>query len=205
MKASITVIRSQNKSLETQICCFWKVSFFCSCCAHSAVKSRMSLIFKKPLALHNPSYIPWIPYSTFEWFVILDDLMGFYIGGNLLRDCCCYRSEMRWIWRKKKHHFIFVLNYKMENNMNLSKCTSTESPHTTFRNWELFTSSGIDGALASTLNHDFNWKQLSEIILCIFLLMFSKFIWVTLIQKQQKYTIKRDIKFWTWASHFIMI
>ena len=37
-------------------------------------------------------------------------------------------------------------------------------------------SSGIEGALASTLNHDFNWKQLSEMILCIFLLMFSKFI-----------------------------
>ena len=33
-------------------------------------------------------------------------------------------------------------------------------------------SSGIEGALASTLNHDFNWKQLSEMILCIFLLMF---------------------------------
>ena len=29
-------------------------------------------------------------------------------------------------------------------------------------------SSGIEGALASTLNRDFNWKQLSEIILCIF-------------------------------------
>ena len=27
-------------------------------------------------------------------------------------------------------------------------------------------SSGIEGALASTLNHDFNWKQLSEMILC---------------------------------------
>ena len=37
-------------------------------------------------------------------------------------------------------------------------------------------SSGIEGALASTLNHDFNWKQQSEMILCIFLLMFSKFI-----------------------------
>ena len=48
-------------------------------------------------------------------------------------------------------------------------------------------SSGIEGTLASTLNDDFNWKQLSEMILCIFLLMFSKFIWVTLIQKQQKY------------------
>ena len=48
-------------------------------------------------------------------------------------------------------------------------------------------SSGIEGALASTLNNDFNWKQLSEMILFIFLLMFSYFIWVTLIQKQQKY------------------
>ena len=48
-------------------------------------------------------------------------------------------------------------------------------------------SSGIEGALASTLNHDFNQKQLSEMILCIFLLMFSKFILVKLIQKQQKY------------------
>ena len=48
-------------------------------------------------------------------------------------------------------------------------------------------SSGIEGALASTLNHDVNWKQLSEMILCIFLLMILKFIWVTLIQKQQKY------------------
>ena len=37
-------------------------------------------------------------------------------------------------------------------------------------------STGIEGALASTLNRDFNWKQLPEIILCIFLLMFSKFI-----------------------------
>ena len=26
-------------------------------------------------------------------------------------------------------------------------------------------SSGIEGALASTFNHDFNWKQLSEMIL----------------------------------------
>ena len=29
-------------------------------------------------------------------------------------------------------------------------------------------SSGIEGTLASTLNHDFNWKQLSEMILCNF-------------------------------------
>ena len=48
-------------------------------------------------------------------------------------------------------------------------------------------SSGIEGALASTLHYDFNWKQLSEMMLCIVLLMFLKFICVTLIQKQQKY------------------
>ena len=33
-------------------------------------------------------------------------------------------------------------------------------------------SSGIEGALASTLHHDFNCKQLSEMMLCIVLLMF---------------------------------
>ena len=43
-------------------------------------------------------------------------------------------------------------------------------------------SSGREGALASTFHHDFNWKQLSEMMLCIVLLMFSKFICVTLIQ-----------------------
>ena len=36
--------------------------------------------------------------------------------------------------------------------------------------------SGIEGAVASALNHDFNWKQLSEKNICIFLLMFSTFI-----------------------------
>ena len=56
-------------------------------------------------------------------------------------------------------------------------------------------SSGIEGALASTLNCDFNWKQLSEMILWILLWMFSKFIWVTLIQKQQKYKEKRRLNF----------
>ena len=35
--------------------------------------------------------------------------------------------------------------------------------------------------------------------------MFSKFIWITLIQKQQKYELKKDFEFWAWASHFIMI
>ena len=43
---------------------------------------------------------------------------------------------------------------------------------------------GIEGALASTSNDDFNWKQLSEMILCIFLLMFSKFILVLNIDSE---------------------
>ena len=51
------------------------------------------------------------------------------------------------------------------------------SPHFVIRHYlKGKFNSGIEGALASTLNHDFNWKQVSEIILCIFLLMFSKFI-----------------------------
>ena len=38
-------------------------------------------------------------------------------------------------------------------------------------------SSGIEGALASTLNRDFNWKQLlSEMILCIFFLCFKVYL-----------------------------
>ena len=66
-------------------------------------------------------------------------------------------------------------------------------------------SSGIEGALASKLNRDFNWKQISETVLCYFILMLSTFIWVTLIQKQQKYKKKKDFELWEWASHFIMI
>ena len=37
-------------------------------------------------------------------------------------------------------------------------------------------SSGIEGALASTLNRDFNWKQLSEMILCIFFDVFKVYL-----------------------------
>ena len=43
-------------------------------------------------------------------------------------------------------------------------------------------SSGIEGALASTLNRDFNYQKW----FFVFFVMFSKFIWVTLIQKQQE-------------------
>ena len=37
-------------------------------------------------------------------------------------------------------------------------------------------SSGIEGALASTLNRDFNWKHLSEMILCIFFDVFKVYL-----------------------------
>ena len=37
-------------------------------------------------------------------------------------------------------------------------------------------SSGIEGALASTLHRDFNWKQLSEMILCIFFYVFKVYL-----------------------------
>ena len=37
-------------------------------------------------------------------------------------------------------------------------------------------SSGIEGALASTFIHDFNWKQRSEIIICIFCDVFAVYL-----------------------------
>ena len=37
-------------------------------------------------------------------------------------------------------------------------------------------SSGIEGALASTLNRDFNWKQLSDMILCVFCDVFKVYL-----------------------------
>ena len=60
-------------------------------------------------------------------------------------------------------------------------------------------SSGVEGALASTLNHNFNWRQLSEMILCIFLYL-SK-----IDPETAEIYIKRDFEYWAWASHFIMI
>ena len=65
-------------------------------------------------------------------------------------------------------------------------------------------SSGIEGALASTFNHDFNWKQLSEMILCIFLDVFKVFL-SNIDSELAEIKIKRDFEFWAWASHFIMI
>ena len=47
----------KNKSIKHRFCCFWKCVIFCLCCAHSAVKSRISLIFEN-LIPNNPSYIP---------------------------------------------------------------------------------------------------------------------------------------------------
>ena len=65
-------------------------------------------------------------------------------------------------------------------------------------------SSGIEGALASTLNHDFNWKQLSEMILCIFVDVFKVYL-SNIDSETAEILIKRDFEFWAWASHFIMI
>ena len=48
-------------------------------------------------------------------------------------------------------------------------------------------SSGREGALASKFNYNFKYKQLSEVMLCIYFWKFSMFIWVKCIQKQQKY------------------
>ena len=63
-------------------------------------------------------------------------------------------------------------------------------------------SSGIEGALTSTLNHDFNWKQLSEMILHFF--SFEDFkVYLSNIDSETAENIKRDFEFWAWASHLL--
>ena len=63
-------------------------------------------------------------------------------------------------------------------------------------------SSGIEGALASALNCDFNWKQLSEMILCSFCDVFKVYLSNIDSETAEK---KGDFEFWAWAPHFIMI
>ena len=41
-------------------------------------------------------------------------------------DILLYSSTMRWPWNKNSFHI--CLDYRIENNMKLSKCSSTESP-----------------------------------------------------------------------------
>ena len=69
-------------------------------------------------------------------------------------------------------------------------------------------SSGIEGALASTLNRDFNWKQLSEIILCIFSVDVFK-VYLSNIDSEiaggKQKEKKGDFEYGAWAPHFIMI
>ena len=65
-------------------------------------------------------------------------------------------------------------------------------------------SSGIEGALALTLNRNFNWKKLSEMILCIFCDVFKVYL-SNIDSKTAEIHKKGDFEFWAWASHFIMI
>ena len=66
-------------------------------------------------------------------------------------------------------------------------------------------SSGIEGALASTLNHDFNWKQLSEMILCKFVDAFKVYLSNIDSETVEIFFKKGDFEFWPWAPHFMMI
>ena len=99
-----------------------------------------------------------------------------------------------WLFIDLSEHHYTALTSKFNNFFNRSSMMLNNVILTSLKGKF---SSGIEGALASTLNHDFNWKQLSEMILCIFLLKFSKFIWVKLILKQNIW--KRDFAFWAWA------
>ena len=65
-------------------------------------------------------------------------------------------------------------------------------------------SCGIEGALASTLNRDFNWKQLSEIILCTIFYVFKVYL-SNIDSEKAEIFFKGDFQFWAWAPHFIMI
>ena len=56
-------------------------------------------------------------------------------------------------------------------------------------------SSGIEGALASTLNRNFNWKKLSEMILCIFCDVFK--VYLSNIDSNTAEIYKKgDFEFW---------
>ena len=57
-------------------------------------------------------------------------------------------------------------------------------------------SSGIEGTLASTLIRDFNWKQLSEIILCIFCDVFKVYL-INIDSETAEHRFKDYFKFCT--------
>ena len=63
--------------------------------------------------------------------------------------------------------------FRIHQILKKKKNTSINKTHfTTYQSYTFVLkgkfSSGIEGALASTLNHDFNWKQLSEMIFFFF-------------------------------------
>ena len=68
-------------------------------------------------------------------------------------------------------------------------------------------SSGIEGALASTSNRDFNWKQLSEIILCIFFFYVLKVYLSNIDSETAEMYQKGDFEVWACmgTARFIMI
>ena len=53
-------------------------------------------------------------------------------------------------------------------------------------------SNGIEGTLASILNRDFNWKQLSEMILCIFCDVFKVCLRNIDSETAEKYILKKE-------------
>ena len=66
-------------------------------------------------------------------------------------------------------------------------------------------SSGIEGDLALTLNRDFKWKQLSEIIICIFCYVFKVHLSNIDSETGEISILKKgDTEFWAWAPHFVI-
>ena len=87
------------------------------------------------------------------------------------RCCPNYRGE-------ESDFFFFYLTYerihKCIGNYTTKQQTHLENMFLLQINLKGKFSSGIEGALASTLNRNFNWKQLSEMTLGILFWMFFK-------------------------------
>ena len=65
-------------------------------------------------------------------------------------------------------------------------------------------SSGIEGALASTLNRDFNWKQLSDMIICIFFYVFKVYLSNIDSETAEKRRKKGDFEFWAYGRRTLL-
>ena len=84
-----------------------------------------------------------------------------YLGKSLYT--ISYSEDIKKNWFESRC-LLYFLYFRINGDYNTIICQSD------YEGMELKGkfSSGIEGALASTLNRDFNWKQLLKTILCIY-------------------------------------